>query len=1677
MQSPLHSKREASFAARALLPTPDRAVRPLLTLGLAALLWAALAPPAHAQDPTDALRLQPPSLSSTSARTSHGALSPGALADPTGDLDGIEGGPPLDPAMADPEGGGSSAQPSTRTRRIIRNGAYILYFYEHDPVDDETLLHILGLFWYRGKPDWKLFIALPLGAYWRWNDDPNRWGLISPLAWHVQDDDFTYTGAWLYHRYESRQTRFSTLFPLYWNHQDLDLDEDLHILGPLFYKTRPEGWSAGLAPIFWMGGGPESTSWTLLPLVHYEDDAESTRLYSPAFLHIHDKESDSLFGGIPALMTFWSGDDYSTFVMQFPLLFKYIEDDFRLTLAAVLLLGLEADDWRFGSVLPFFFGYEDDEDDFRLLLPVLYARWSDKRSDDHFGMLGPLYTWRDGQEHGAGLWPLIKFDQDDITGDATTMILPIYYASDEGEVQHRYFLPFLYGSSFFDEEHHWTTLGPLYTIDDGQDHYHGLAPFVHVHQNEEQQEELTIVAPLYGAYDDPQTHIRLLVPLLYFRHEDLALDTHLIIAGPSWYNRSVDDLSYGVAPFYIHWESEALEREFTLIPGLYYNNEGPGWSTTFVGPAFHKQDADGSMTGVLPLGLWHEDDLTQTRTLALAPGLYWSEGPERKRILIGPAWSFRDGETKSDGLFPIVARHEEADGSGFFFMPGFLDLRVTGEDGWDFTWLLSGFRYKSRDGVRTTMVAPLFLETSDERTGDYWALAAPWIYLSGNTRTYERFIFAPPFFYDRDLDETDWLLFPLAFGHDDRELSYWLAGPLAFKYEEKAPGGGKLLLGPLLFGQYTRGLNPDLGTPEALQGEPATDMGWLGPFVWSDTRERRFRMLFPLLLDWKDFEHDESFMAFFPLYFQWKQQVEGIQRRLDAYVPLYVRYSELMPDGTEESFHGLGPLFAYSGRSGYGLGAFPLFWHDRSTAEAGESGHDIVFPLVWHFFNEGEGTRSVVAGPVYSFKEPGEQSYGVIPLWFHKTAWSEAGEQGYDAVFPLYWYGFGRDEAGQEAATLLTPAGFYRREGESRYGLVLNYYFSREGEEATDFLFPLVYSHRDETEDTLFVAPLYYHTETPSYSARLLAPLYFHAEDRIEDTEVTLLFPYLGTKTPESEIDMVLPLFFQERTRDGDLFRLIAPLYLQLEDGVTGSQFVAAGPIWYSGDGAGGYDTGAFPLLWWGESADGKDGYFVGAPLFWRFTLNGGQDTWTVLTPLWHHEDEEGSAAGLFPLAWWGEGADGVDGHSVLAPVWWRFVSGGGRDRWTVLTPLWHHADEEGATSAGLFPLYWWREEANGVDGHSVFFPVWWRFVSDQGADQWTSLGPLWLHDHPEGWSAGLFPLAFAQRDGEDTRMGVFPFYYSNVEDVQTTVAFPLYFGRRWDDGAGSFDTILGLYWGWEDKEEEVSGQLLGPLYHFEDGEASTTGLFPLANWSHDPEEGDTGWLLPVAYYDRSADGADMRVVAGPAFYDRDEEGTDWGLAPLFWSFEREAASGSMLLPAYFYEGRDEGHTFISPVAYSRREGEVWNAWSLLYAGGGDAMGSWHTVLPLFYGRRSNDGSSFDIALPFYLNFKQPGGRSGGTVLFPLYWNFYNEDSGSDATVLFPLYWHFLNDKRELTLLLPWFHSQRKDIDRVTHGLVPLYYYSRDPSGYTFQLMGGIFGVDHTRAEDKTDYQLLWIPF
>jgi len=1654
---------------------------------------------------------------------------------------------------ADPDG--------ERTRREIKNGLYLLFFYEHDPSDMETFLHVLGLYWYRDTPSVNFQLIVPAFAYWRWKDSEEHFGLATPLFWHSQGAEHTYTGAWLYHRWRSPKTRFDALAPLYWHHHDLVEDDDLYILGPAYMRFHPEETEYGLLPLMWGHSGEDSAAFTLLPLVSYRRDRVETELLSPVFFTSSDNVTGRTVGGIPPLLTFWSFDEtesaWGTFpllyrskgpttaftltplfytstddvaqsesggilpllafwkltqtetsVGQFPLFFHWHDDHRTFNMVTPLMFGWSEPEFALSLALPMYVGWDTPTETFALLLPLLYARYRNESAQYHFGMLGPIYGYVDKERSGFGIWPLVWFRDDAESGDWQSALFPLYFGAEIGADAHHWFLPLLYGNSTWADGDSLFVLGPLYTSSFGGVERRGLFPVLHVESDPANGRETTIAAPLYLSHDEGETETRVFTPLLYFRHDDFALDEHLWFAGPLYAESHGDVEHYGLAPLFFHARDPGAAYALDLVPGLFTRLRTPDLEVDQWALGWRSETAERETWGLAPLGVYRHDKRDDGYELAVAPGFFLANGPDRFEIALGPLWHSRRGEVESDGFLPVFAHYHDGEGNGFTFLPGYLEIgSETG--GWDFTWLLNGFRYTNDEELGVTLVAPLFLEAHDGRSGDWWALAPPWVYIAGNTMRDERLIFAPPFFTASSPTESGWFLFPLAFGHENAARSFWAVAPLALDWHDKTDDSHLTLVAGL-FGRYTEGDISLIGRADAPAGAEAQDTGWLGPFVWSDTTRSRFRLLFPLVLDVADLDTGSKLFSLFPLYWRWQDQTDDLLRGLEAVVPFYVRYTETNAAGEVDTLTTIGPVFSYDGRNSSGFGLAPLFWHDRTRSEAGASGHDFVLPLVWSWFDEATESENLLAGPLYSFKQGSRESFGIFPLYLAGHAHTEQGEEGYSTIAPLYWHSYGFAADGLAEETLITPVGFRLRHGGDEHSIFLNYYRGISGDTQTDVVLPLLYSSRSPDRHTLAIAPLYWETDSPTFAARLVAPFYYASQDKVRGAETVWAFPYLGLRDATSETDIAFPFWFERRGTNGDLFRFVLPAYLQLEDGETGSQFVAGGPVWYHGAGDGSYDTGLFPLVWWGEEANNLDGYAVGFPLYWRFVDDEGADRWTIFGPTWLHEHPDGYSTGLFPLAFlqrdraehvfragvlplYYQAEEGDESTLLAFPAWYHHTS---PTQHTTIAPLFYHHDdtlaEQSLTIAGpwlhavdrhgqmtgVLPFYLGRDN---LDGSS------WRFVlpnivSTEEADgsSFLTVFPLFFGtDEADGSGTAVIPpLLFHAHNADDSEGYTIAGPYLDIWDPNTWLGgvVPFYFGYHATDRF-SLDTVLGLAWWWTDVEEGDEGAIIGPVYHVSDAEGTAMGIAPLAHLETYASGGGRGWLLPLAYVDDDPAAGTDTVIAGPAFYHADEvaETLDWGVAPLFWRFDSPERSGSALFPAWYYAGRDDGHTFISPLVYSACDGDDFRAWSVLYTGWGDADETTHTFFPLFLSNRKKDGRGLDIALPVYAHGQSAGDQTGWTVA-PLYFHNYDRAQNTSATVLFPFYWNFDGLKRDLTIIALWWQSDRKDIDRVSQGLVPLYYYTEDPHGYDFELLGGIFTVAHDKDRDESKIELLWIP-
>ncbi|MEL6180169.1 MAG: hypothetical protein AAFS10_14510, partial [Myxococcota bacterium] len=630
----------------------------------------------------------------------------------------------LDPEMKAPEGSTPPNQENTGTptegkqeyqRTIVRNGAYLLYWYQYDPNDASSFLHVLGLYWQRDRPDWRLDLVLPLGAYWSWKEQPDRWGLVTPLAWHVGDDDWSYTGAWLYHRWRSPTTSFDGLLPLFWHYGNRVSQDDLYVLGTAYWRRSPERKAFGVLPVFWGSSSTNATSWTLLPLAHYSAKPDKRMLLTPLFFarrngpnrssagvlplltfwgeqdetqwgiqvplggYAHNSATGEGSGAVPLLLTFWDySKDHAT-VAQFPLFMRSTDQNSTFQMLTPLLFGYHWEHPDMGMMdvagaLPLYLSYEDDETEFKLVTAALYARWRDPTT--RFTMVGPLFGHTRAGRSTWGLAPLFGVQHDRVADVRRLLALPGIYWSDG-------------------PEHLTLVAGPLWSAhNDAGMRSDGVLPLFMRHRwadgsrvlwlpgaldivsREAPKEELnwrftwllnglryanrisgqvtTAVAPLFVESHNRHTgdHWALTLPWVYTDGNTLR-DTRRIIAPPFFYKRDDDLLSWMVVPLlFRHRDSQS---DTTLVLPLWLDHASEGERLQLGPVLFGRYRREGTPEQQMDLG-W--------------AGLYGWYATETSRLrLLAPVWM--DWAEQRDGIArelqvvaPIYGRYTETGPDG-----------------------------------------------------------------------------------------------------------------------------------------------------------------------------------------------------------------------------------------------------------------------------------------------------------------------------------------------------------------------------------------------------------------------------------------------------------------------------------------------------------------------------------------------------------------------------------------------------------------------------------------------------------------------------------------------------------------------------------------------------------------------------------------------------------------------------------------------------------------------------------------------------------------------------------------------------------------------------------------------------------------------------------------------------
>ena len=880
-----------------------------------------------------------------------------------------------------------------------------------------------------------------------------------------------------------------------------------------------------------------------------------------------------------------------------------------------------------------------------------------------------------------------------------------------------------------------------------------------------------------------------------------------------------------------------------------------------------------------------------------------------------------------------------------------------------------------------------------------------------------------------------------------------------------------------LLGSFTIG-DPDKGRSFGL-------LSFL--YLWKRSADSKFDVC-PLFISSRSKE--SAFTYAVPLNFYWRSGHESTL----LIVPVGFRHID--PKGGY-----FGSWLGYSSLDGDNkTGAFLwLYWFGRSK----DLNYDVGFPLLWSFRSPEANTT--IIPPVFHIRR-GAWSIGSTALiaWWGRdrdkgSSWQlilplflgSRADHGKTALYLSPFGGYRRDDnVGSHGLTWLVPPilRWNDRHSELDSFLLLYWRYRDIPADVTTTVVGPYYQRIDPAGATRVVFPLfwYFHDRSQAATAHGFFPLYFHRHSPDERTTAAGIFPlwaYHRHFSDGGSSGGVFPLVFSGQHNDRSHL-VVAPLLWHFRD--RASSTTLAFPLWYHASDAASSLTAIFPLLFF-AGHDHQASFHIQIPLLWHFadSLRG---TSTTIAPLFFRDvDRTGWSVGIMPLVFLGGG--GQRSHFVLFPLFWWFrdVSA---DRTTTAVGPYLHRSWGGETTDALFPLFHYRRGARpgGQDETSFTLFPFAHYRRDHRSTLFASPLAAWIRR--PGLKAGFVlpyfwyrsdtvqargvPLVYLdhyfQGSGQRTRMfgpylmvdgpGVtarvfLPFYARYWEAGDTgTYVFPLYFGRRSDDGY-RLDSFLPFFWSSHDQSHRTL--TIGPWFRTEDDQqhSRASGLVPFFVSADSPKRHLL--VTPLFVYHRNHETQTSHVVSWLYYQTIRPDGNFRSLFPLWWQGRDGGKSYAMLIPLYWhFADHEEQSSFnlAGPFLWSRHGSEttrgllplVWYSRDQANQAGSEAL------LPLFYESHSRLSQTFATA-PFGFG-KTPDSlwwyagnfvwrdnwKTRFCTFFPLWFSYRDKVTETTTRVIPPLlhYAHYNPERSLSTWLLLFWH--RSDITSSTTLGLPLYY-------------------------------------
>jgi hypothetical protein len=771
--------------------------------------------------------------------------------------------------------------------------------------------------------------------------------------------------------------------------------------------------------------------------------------------------------------------------------------------------------------------------------------------------------------------------------------------------------------------------------------------------------------------------------------------------------------------------------------------------------------------------------------------------------------------------------------------------------------------------------------------------------------------------------------------------------------------------------------------------------------------------------------------------------------------------------------------FGKSGNPGHRVVA-PLYWHFWSPEERSQ----IFAPFYWRFEDHVRQRVVTVVPPFSSTREPGASSWALWPIFYKSTKFG--------------W-----------AAPLLGSFKIANPDEQRSYGLYALLYFWKRNERAgtsLDVLVPLFASSRSEKSAWTWVAPLNFYWRTGTGAEQdtnlLLLPLMYWSSNAAKDAG-TLVTPVgYHARTGADRSGSLLWLYWFGRKADGRAHDVVVPILWSFRSPTSSTTVLP--PFVHLRRPTFGFTT-LFPLYWAGSDPQAGTAWRLLLPVFLgRSRDSGRQASW--YTPLggYSRNDDEGTRTLGFwlpPMLF--QRDNDRELHMVLG-LYWRYNDRRNNASTTLVGPFYRGTDPGGSTTS-VFPLFWHFYDApSGATAHTLF-PLYFRRSGP--AETMTAAGvfPLWGYyrsfrqaGQDDGWSAGLFPLAFFGsrpqrghgvifplfwhfRDRQGSATVAAPFYLRFANETRTTAVVPpllYYYARQTHTLPGGGTTEdrthiqVPFFWRFANGRSGITTTVIPPFYWRSGSEKSpgwSAGLFPLLFASSFGERGH--FVLAPLFWHFRDDRAQKKTTVVLNYFHRHlgDETTD-AFLPLFY-YRRGARPGGSdetsftLLPFAHYKRTQDRRVLVTLLGASYRSPALkagvippyfWYESQNIAASGvpllymdifrkptADSEGERTRIIGPWVATDSPSAKA-RVLFPLFARYNNP--REAGTWVFPTYYRRRTTD-GYNLDSFVPLFWYSRSSQHQTTVVGPWFRRTGawEGGDRYSTGFVPLFVYSRNP--------------------------------